>query len=117
MKWLVVLVMLCGRAAADPAAVRKLLDERRQQLHIAGLAYAVVLDDRVVALDGLGRRDPARTLPATRFSDFRTSDGEIVPWRWTTHDALGDKTVRVDRIEWNVALPAGSFAPVAHLTR
>lgn len=65
MKWLVVLVMLCGRAVADPAAVRKLLDERRQQLHIAGLAYAVVIDDRVVALDGLGLRDPARTLPAT----------------------------------------------------
>jgi hypothetical protein len=29
MKWLVVLVMLCGRAAADPAAVRKLLDQQR----------------------------------------------------------------------------------------
>lgn len=65
MKWLVVLVMLCGRAAADPAAIRTLLEERRQQLHIAGLAYAVVIDDRVVALDGLGLRDPARTLPAT----------------------------------------------------
>jgi CubicO group peptidase (beta-lactamase class C family) len=64
---LAALALLAGAriAAADPAAIKKLLDEQRQQLHIAGLAYAVVVDDRIVAIDGLGLRDVERKLPAT----------------------------------------------------
>ena len=51
--------------SASQAAIRAALDAQRQQLHIAGLAYAVVVDDKVVVLEGMGQRDVARKLPAT----------------------------------------------------
>ena len=52
-------------AGPDTAGIRAALEAQRQQLHIAGLAYAIVLDDRVIASEGLGLRDVGRKLPAT----------------------------------------------------
>jgi hypothetical protein len=55
------------------------------------------------------RRD--RGAEQTRFGDFRSVDGEVVPFHWVTTDALGEKTTRVDRVDFNVAIPATTFAP------
>jgi CubicO group peptidase (beta-lactamase class C family) len=78
-RWLLLIALACELASAcsrqvparartsapDLLAIRKLLEDQRQKLHMAGLAYAVVIDDRVVALEGLGMRDVAHQLPVT----------------------------------------------------
>src|SRR5262249_15597304 len=45
------------------------------------------------------------------FSDHRNIDGEVVPYRTTIHDALGEATIEVQDVKFNVELPPGSFAP------
>ncbi|MFL5357433.1 serine hydrolase [Archangium sp.] len=47
------------------AKVGELLEDQRKQLHIPGLAFAVVKDDEVILLDAFGLRDVDRQLPAT----------------------------------------------------
>jgi CubicO group peptidase (beta-lactamase class C family) len=64
------ILLLASSSPADDGAarrsqVRELLEAQRQQLHIPGLAYAVVQDDAVVALGALGLRDIERNQPAT----------------------------------------------------
>jgi CubicO group peptidase (beta-lactamase class C family) len=55
---------------ADPARIKAIIDAERQRLHIAGVAYAVVVDDQVVALDAVGLRDVDRKLSATPDTRF-----------------------------------------------
>jgi CubicO group peptidase (beta-lactamase class C family) len=44
------------------------------------------------------------------FSDFRNVDGEVVPFRITSQEALGDVSVEVRQVRFNVALPADAFS-------
>lgn len=72
-----VLTAPAARAADDPtpldqrleAMVQK-LDERRAELHIPGLAIAVVKDGEVVLARGLGQRDLERSLPVEPTTTF-----------------------------------------------
>jgi CubicO group peptidase (beta-lactamase class C family) len=47
------------------AAVEKAVDEKRQQLGIPGLSLAIVKDDRVIYMKGLGHRDFEGKVPVT----------------------------------------------------
>lgn len=64
-------------AAADPVAwtarvqaLRATLEQRRQDQHIAGLAFALVRGDEVVLAEGFGERDAAAHLPVTAETTF-----------------------------------------------
>jgi CubicO group peptidase (beta-lactamase class C family) len=95
MRALVVVLALCATASADPAAIKKLLEDQRQQLHIAGLSYAVIVDDKVIAIEGLGQRDITAKQPVTPDTVF----------------PIGSCT----KVEWNAALPTTTFAKVGKL--
>jgi CubicO group peptidase (beta-lactamase class C family) len=62
-------IAVAARLSAAPPSVedalQRVLDERRQALHIPGLAFVAVKDGEVVALKGLGLRDLDRKLPVT----------------------------------------------------
>jgi len=47
----------------------------------------------------------------TTFSVYRDVDGELVPFRATSQEALGEIVTDVKRLRFNVDLPAGAFAP------
>src|SRR5262249_39708089 len=47
------------------AKLRKLLEEQRVKLHIPGLAFVAVKDDKVLYLDAIGLRDVKHQLPVT----------------------------------------------------
>jgi hypothetical protein len=44
------------------------------------------------------------------FADFRNVDGEIVPFRTTIHDALGESTIEVGDVQFNAAIPPQAFS-------
>ena len=44
-----------------------------------------------------------------KFSDYRRIDGERVPFRRVIQDALGEATVTVLRVRFNLELAAGAF--------
>lgn len=46
---------------------------------------------------------------AETFSDYRDIDGERVPFHTTITDALGETTIAVDAIRFNVAVPEAAF--------
>ena len=57
-----------GGGAAPPSvepSLEAVLEEQRQKLRIAGLAFVAVKGDEVIALRALGLRDVARKAPAT----------------------------------------------------
>jgi CubicO group peptidase (beta-lactamase class C family) len=54
---------------------------------------------------------------STRFSSFRTVDGEVVPFASTTTGPLGDKVLTIKQLRFNITPPARFFGPVAKLTR
>jgi len=87
-------------------------------------AYVLVLTPKVgapvelfvsAATARVVRRDSAGE--STRFSDFRTVDGELVPFASTTTGPLGDKVLAVKQLRFSAALPARAFGPVAKLER
>jgi CubicO group peptidase (beta-lactamase class C family) len=43
------------------------------------------------------------------FSDYRNVDGEVMPFRTTIHDALGESTVDVQEVRFNGRTPPGEF--------
>ncbi len=47
----------------------------------------------------------------TDYDDFRSIDGEIIPHRFTTQDALGKTTSIVESARFNAPMPPGTFAP------
>jgi hypothetical protein len=47
------------------------------------------------------------------FRDYRPVDGERVPFRWSIDDALGESTVTVQRVRFNVSAEARDFGPAA----
>ncbi len=47
----------------------------------------------------------------TTWSDFRMVDGEAVPHRATIEDSLGETTLELRSIRFNVPIPAVAFAP------
>jgi hypothetical protein len=47
------------------------------------------------------------------FADYRTVDGELVPFRRTIQDALGESVVVVSRVRFNVPAAPGAFGPAA----
>jgi CubicO group peptidase (beta-lactamase class C family) len=47
----------------------------------------------------------------TTFADYRDVDGELVPFRTTSVEELGEVAVEVSRVRFNVDVPAGAFAP------
>jgi hypothetical protein len=49
----------------------------------------------------------------TTFHDYRNVDGEVVPFRTTIHDALGETTIEVTDIHFNVAIPPAAFGASA----
>ncbi len=46
-------------------AVEKTLETRRQELHVPGVAFAIVRDDKIIYSHGFGVRDVERQLPVT----------------------------------------------------
>jgi CubicO group peptidase (beta-lactamase class C family) len=60
----------------------------------------------------LQRRGPDET---ETYGDYRSVDGERVPFSFTIDDALGETDVRVLTARFGVVVPAGSFAKSAHL--
>jgi hypothetical protein len=54
---------------------------------------------------------------STRYSEFRTVDGELVPFASTTSGPLGDRVLAVKQLRFGVTLPARTFGPVAKLAR
>jgi CubicO group peptidase (beta-lactamase class C family) len=51
--------------AARLAAIEKALDEKRRELHIPGVSFVIVKDDKVIYMKGLGLKDVERGLPVT----------------------------------------------------
>jgi CubicO group peptidase (beta-lactamase class C family) len=49
----------------------------------------------------------------TSYSDYRNVDGEVVPFRLAVTDALGESTVLVKDVRFDVAIPAAAFSPAA----
>ncbi len=47
----------------------------------------------------------------TDYADYRSVDGELLPFRSTIHDALGQTTIIVRAARFNGAIPAAAFAP------
>ncbi len=45
------------------------------------------------------------------YGNYRNVDGEIVPFRTTIHDALGESTIEVKDVQFNTEVPRGAFAP------
>jgi CubicO group peptidase (beta-lactamase class C family) len=48
----------------------------------------------------------------TIFADHRNIDGEIVPFRLTIHDALGESTIVVQDVRFNEEIPSSAFGPL-----
>jgi len=46
-------------------AIEKTLDARRQELHVPGVAFAIVKDDKIIYSHGFGMRDVANQRPVT----------------------------------------------------
>jgi CubicO group peptidase (beta-lactamase class C family) len=51
--------------ATGLAAIEKTLQAKQQELHIPGVAFAIVKDDKIVYMKGHGLRDVERKLPVT----------------------------------------------------
>src|ERR1044071_1744457 len=51
--------------SARLAAIEKALDEKRRELHIPGVSFVIVKDDKVISVKGLGLKDVGRNLPVT----------------------------------------------------
>jgi len=47
------------------AAIEKAIDEKRRELHIPGVSFVIVKDNKVVYMKGLGLKDVGRNLPVT----------------------------------------------------
>jgi CubicO group peptidase (beta-lactamase class C family) len=47
----------------------------------------------------------------TTFTDYRAVDGELVAYRTTTQEPLGEVVVDVKQVRFNVDLPRGAFGP------
>ncbi len=45
----------------------------------------------------------------TTFDDYRDVDGEMVPFHTTIHDSLGETTIDVTSVRFNVLIPASVF--------
>jgi CubicO group peptidase (beta-lactamase class C family) len=58
---------------------------------------------RVLRIDAAGK--------TTTFSDYRDVDGELVPFRTTSQEDLGEVVVEVTQVRFNVDVPAGAFGP------
>ena len=56
--------------SAALAAIEKALDDKRKELGIPGLSVAIVKDDRVIYLKGLGEKDVDKKLPVTPDTRF-----------------------------------------------
>ncbi|HEV7556539.1 MAG TPA: serine hydrolase domain-containing protein, partial [Kofleriaceae bacterium] len=70
MKALAIAAVLCSTPVlADPpkpdARFEKILIERSAKLHIPGIAYAIIKDDKVIAIGAIGVRDTDKKLPVT----------------------------------------------------
>lgn len=52
---------------------------------------------------------------STRYADFRSIDGEVVPFSIATQGPLGERNLRVSKVAFNVAIPAETFGPLAKL--
>jgi CubicO group peptidase (beta-lactamase class C family) len=48
---------------------------------------------------------------STRFGDHRNIDGEVVPFRMTIDDPLGETTIQVLDVAFNTEIPPAKFAP------
>jgi CubicO group peptidase (beta-lactamase class C family) len=46
---------------------------------------------------------------AETFADYRDVDGELIPFRATISDALGETTIAIDSVRFNVAIPESAF--------
>ena len=55
-----------------------------------------------------GREKDGETIA---FDDYRSIDGELVPFRSTIEDALGTSTIVIDSVRFNVALDDALFSP------
>ena len=55
----------------------------------------------------------------TSFSDYRDVDGELLPFHTSIHDSLGETTIDVISVRFNVNIPDTAFRPAApgHLNR
>lgn len=51
--------------SARLAVIEKALDEKRRELHIPGVSFVIVKDDKVIYMKGLGLKDVERNLPVT----------------------------------------------------
>ena len=47
------------------AAIEKAIEEKRKELHIPGVSFVIVKDDKVIYMKGLGLKDVERNLPVT----------------------------------------------------
>ena len=47
----------------------------------------------------------------TLFDDYRDVDGELVPFHTTIHDSLGESTIDVISVRFNVSIPDAAFQP------
>jgi CubicO group peptidase (beta-lactamase class C family) len=56
--------------SAALAAIEKTIDDKRKELGIPGLSLAIVKDDKVIYLQGLGVKDFERNLPVTPDTRF-----------------------------------------------
>jgi len=52
------------------AAIEKAIDEKRKELGIPGIALAIVKDDQIIYLKGLGEKDRDKKLPVTPDTQF-----------------------------------------------
>src|SRR5688572_1870204 len=59
--------------SAQLAAIEKAIDEKRKELGIPGLSIAIVKDDQIIYLKGLGEKDIEKKLPVT--ADTRVAIG------------------------------------------
>ncbi len=77
-------------------AIEKALDARRQELHVPGVAFAIIKDDKVIYSRGLGMRDVEKGLPVTPDTLFAIGSSTKAFTAMTTMMSADDGKLSLD---------------------
>lgn len=92
-------VLKRAQVGAEETYVMELAPERGEPVRL----YVSARTALVIKREAAGQ--------STTFSDYRPVDGELVPFRRSIQDGLGETTVEVKAVRFNGLLPDTAFAP------
>ncbi len=84
--------------AGEDAYVIRLIPKR-------GLPVALYVSSRTALI--VRRETTSETMT---FDDYRNVDGELVPFRTTVGDPLGETTIKVSDVQFNTEIPPAAFS-------